>query len=74
MNKISHTEYLYGIDVDTKAWLTLSYPEALTLKAQLAYNRIGVLNQAHYLEKDSANITDCVNAQKFNENLIKEMQ
>ena len=72
--RISKTEYLYGINVDTKAWLDMTYPDALKLKAKLAYERIGELNKTHYMSKDSANITDCVNAQKFNERLLKEMQ
>ena len=70
---MTKTERLYGIGVDTHVWKYLSYPSALKLKAKLAYERIGVLNQSHYMDKDSANITDCVNAQKFNEKLLKEM-
>lgn len=73
MSIMTKTEYLYGIDVDTHAWKSLSYPDALKLKARLAYERIGTLIKSHYMEKDSANITDCVNAQKFNEQLLKEM-
>jgi len=74
MTKITKTQLLYGLDVDPSVWATMLYPDALALKAKLAYERIGTLNKVHHMQKDSANITDCVNAQKFNENLIKEMQ
>lgn len=73
INKLTKTEKLYGINVDTLAWETMLYPDVLRLKARLAHERIGVLNEAHYMEKDSANVTACVNAGKFNEKLLKEV-
>ena len=70
---MTKTQRLYGLDVQPSLWTFMSYKDALTLKAELAWHRIAALNKAGYLWKDSANITDCVNAIKFNENLIKEL-
>ncbi len=74
MSEYTKTQLLYGIDVDPSIWATMLYPDALALKAKLAHARIGVLNSVHYMEKDSANITDCVNAIKFNEALLRELK
>jgi len=68
------TERLYGINIDTKPWAIMPYAEVLELKVNLAYKRIEFLNTSHYMDKDSANVTDCVNAMKFNEALLKEMK
>jgi len=70
---MTKAERLYGIGVATHLWAEMLYPDVLCLKAKLAHERIGVLNTAHYMVKDSGNVTDCVNAFKFNTNLLAEM-
>jgi len=71
---MKRVEYLYGVNVDTKAWETMYYKDVLELKIQLATDNIKTLNKAHYLAKDSTNINDCVRAIRFNENLLKEFK
>lgn len=71
---MTKTEYLYGIGVDSKAWATMPYKEALELKAKLAYDRMTVLNKAYYMDKDSLNINECHAAIRFNEKLLKELK
>ena len=64
---MTKTQYLYGTDVDTSKW-SANYADVLHLKITLANERIRVLNQTHYMERDSVNITECLRAIKFNEN------
>jgi hypothetical protein len=69
---MTKTQYLYGTAVDTSKWNT-TYVDVLHLKIALANERIRVLNQVHYMERDSVNITECLRAIKFNENLLGEL-
>lgn len=71
---MTKAQYLYGDDVDPSLWETMTYPEALKHKAQLAYNNIGVLHKTHYMKTDSLRVNECHRAIRFNEDLIKEMQ
>jgi len=74
MTNLPKVEYLYGINVNTKVWETMHYKEVLLLKCKLAHNRIGVINESHYMIKDSQNINECVTAIKFNEKLLLELK
>ena len=65
-------QYLYGLDIDTKTWNNLLYIEVLGLKLILAQERIKALQQAHYLWRDTINITKCVEAIKHNKMLLEE--
>jgi len=69
---MTKTQYLYGTDVDTSKW-NANYADVLHLKIALANERIRVLNQTHYMERDSVNITECLRAIRFNENLLGEL-
>jgi hypothetical protein len=66
-------EYLYGLDVDTRQWLGMTYIDVLHRKCYYAELRIRELMRAHYLWRDYQNISDCFNAIKHNRSLIKEV-
>jgi len=72
--KITKTEYLYGLKVDSQKWATMGYKEVLELKIDLAYERITKLNKVHYMDRDFLNVNDCARAMSFCRNLLKEIK
>lgn len=66
------TQYLYNCDPIEFA--NLSYKDALEFKALAAKRLIKELYQVHYLERDQAYLSDVINAENHNLNLLKEIQ
>lgn len=65
------SNYLYGVP-DAEAWSNMSYREALEKKIALAKALINQLQTTSIMERDSTRIVDCLNAIRFNEQLLKE--
>ena len=72
MTHKQRTEYLYGFGVSTWMWRFLPYVWVLRKKIKLAELRIERLNRICYMNRPHHNITDCLKAIKFNNEMIEE--
>ena len=66
------TERLYGI-VNTRRWQEMNYVEVLMLKAQSAESVVEMLMQSNLADTDMVRLNDCLQAAKFNRELIREV-
>lgn len=68
---IKSSEYLYNVPGST--FLGMLYENVLDLKVKLTKRLINTLLNEHYLTRDTQRINYLLNAQKFNEGLIREL-
>ena len=71
---MTKTKRLYGNDIDPREWKHMDYIMVLEDKIKLASKRIIVLNTAPYMERDSANIDECLKSIKVCREMIKELE
>jgi hypothetical protein len=69
---LKSSEYLYN--VPGSSFKGMSYEEVLVAKIKLTKMLIDTLLEEHYMTRDTVRINDVLNAQKFNEKLIKELE
>lgn len=65
------TQDLYG--VSPKVFKEMYYEEVLDLKIKILKEKLNVLYDVHYLDRDEPNIRKISKALKFNEQLKKEL-
>lgn len=67
------TQYLY--DLDPKALINMTYPEAIKLKIDSARRLLKhTLLVPHYTQRDTSRINAVYKAIKFNESLLDELK
>lgn len=69
---LKSSEYLY--DVVGAEFKGMLYEDVLDAKIRLTKILIDTLLEEHYMTRDTVRINDVLNAQKFNEKLIKELE
>jgi len=66
------TQYLY--DDNLSGLVDLSYTHALKYKIGLCVRLIRILQDVHYMERDTARVNAVISAQKFNDVLLREVE
>jgi hypothetical protein len=67
-------QYLYGDNINTIKWSSMSYPDVLDLKIKLALKNIKTLYEVPWSKRDFVRANEAANAIKHNVGLLAELK